>query len=223
MTFVHNDMCSSWEDMKSSQENGKRSYTTHDGTVYPSMTTVLSLRSAEGIAAWRKKVGEEEAERVLSKASTRGTIIHELCEDYVNNKEIDFSKIGPTYVQTFKDMQKQLDQHVGMVYGQEIALYSDYLEMAGRVDCIAEWRGKLSIVDYKTARKPKQRKWIRNYFMQAAGYAVMFEECFKVPITQLVILMAVDGEGTREFIEHRDDHIGELVSLRKEYKEKFGV
>lgn len=222
MTFVHDDLCSSWDDLSSSQENGKRYYVTHDGVVYPSMTTVLQLRSAAGIAEWKKKVGEKEAEKVLAKASTRGTLIHELCEDYVNNKDIDYSKIAPTYLQTFKDMKKELDLNMGKVYGQEIALYSDFLEMAGRVDCIAEWQGKLSIVDYKTARKPKKRKYIRNYFMQAAGYAVMFEECFKVPITQLVILMAVDGEGTEVFIEHRDDHIGELISLRKEYKEKFG-
>ena len=223
MQFEHVNDLADWKDLESTQEDGKRYYLTPKGVRYPSMTTVLQLRSAEGIAKWKARVGEEEASKVLTQASRRGTLIHQLCEDYVNNKEIDKSDIMPFDMDNFNSIKKELDQHVGKVYGQEIALYSDYLEMAGRVDCIAEWKGKLSIIDYKTSRKVKKREYIKNYFMQAAGYAVMFEERFGVPIKQLVILMAVDHEGAHEFIEDRDDHIHDLIELRIEYKQKFDI
>lgn len=221
--FEHVDLLSEWADLDSTQEDGKRYYLTPKGVRYPSMTTVLQLLTKEGIEAWKARVGEEEAQKVLTQASRRGTLIHQLCEDYVNNKDIDKAKLMPSDLENFNNLKKELDQHVGKVYGQEVALFSDYLELAGRVDCIAEWKGKLSIIDYKTARKVKKREHIKNYFMQAAGYAVMFEERFGIPITQLVILMAVDHNGVHEFIEHRDDHIHDLCDLRKQYKQKYSI
>lgn len=149
--------------------------------------------------------------------------MHKLCEDYVNNEEIDTESLMPLDLQNFNALKEQMDKHFGKVYGQEIALYSDFLEMAGRVDCIAEYKGKLSIIDYKTSKKVKKRSNIKNYFMQAAGYAVMFEEIFKKPINNLVILMSVDHEGVVEFVEKRDDHIHDLIELRKKYKEKNNI
>ena len=187
------------------------------------MTTVLQLMTAEGIAKWRARVGDEVANKISAQASRRGTLMHKLCEDYVNNEEIDTDKLMPLDYQNFNALKEQMDKHFGKVYGQEIALYSDFLEMAGRVDCIAEYKGKLSIIDYKTSKKVKKRENIKNYFMQAAGYAVMYEEIFKQPINQLVILMSVDHEGVVEFVEKRDDHIHDLIALRKKYKDKHNI
>ena len=219
--FIHESL--DWNDLDSVQEDGKRFYLTPSGKKYPSMTTVLQLMTAEGIAKWRARVGEEVANKISAQASRRGTLMHKLCEDYVNNEEIDTESLMPLDLQNFNALKEQMDKHFGKVYGQEIALYSDFLEMAGRVDCIAEYKGKLSIIDYKTSKKVKKRSNIKNYFMQAAGYAVMFEEIFKKPINNLVILMSVDHEGVVEFVEKRDDHIHDLIELRKKYKEKNNI
>ena len=219
--FIHESL--DWNDLDSVQEDGKRFYLTPSGKKYPSMTTVLQLRTAEGIAKWRARVGDEVANKISAQASRRGTLMHKLCEDYVNNEEIDTESLMPLDLQNFNALKEQMDKHFGKVYGQEIALYSDFLEMAGRVDCIAEYKGKLSIIDYKTSKKVKKRSNIKNYFMQAAGYAVMFEEIFKKPINNLVILMSVDHEGVVEFVEKRDDHIHDLIELRKKYKEKNNI
>ena len=219
--FIHESL--DWNDLETVQEDGRRFYLTPSGKKYPSMTTVLQLMTAEGIAKWRARVGDEVANKISAQASRRGTLMHKLCEDYVNNEEIDTDKLMPLDYQNFNALKEQMDKHFGKVYGQEIALYSDFLEMAGRVDCIAEYKGKLSIIDYKTARKAKKRENIKNYFMQAAGYAVMYEEIFKQPINQLVILMSVDHEGVVEFVEKRDDHIHDLIALRKKYKDKHNI
>ena len=219
--FIHESL--DWNDLDSVQEDGKRFYLTPSGKKYPSMTTVLQLMTAEGIAKWRARVGEEVANKISAQASRRGTLMHKLCEDYVNNEEVDTESLMPLDLQNFNALKEQMDKHFGKVYGQEIALYSDFLEMAGRVDCIAEYKGKLSIIDYKTSKKVKKRSNIKNYFMQAAGYAVMFEEIFKKPINNLVILMSVDHEGVVEFVEKRDDHIHDLIELRKKYKEKNNI
>ncbi len=219
--FIHESL--DWTDLDSVQEDGKRFYLTPSGKKYPSMTTVLQLMTAEGIAKWRARVGDEVANKVSAQASRRGTLMHKLCEDYVNNEEVDTESLMPLDLQNFNALKEQMDKHFGKVYGQEIALYSDFLEMAGRVDCIAEYKGKLSIIDYKTSKKVKKRSNIKNYFMQAAGYAVMFEEIFKKPINNLVILMSVDHEGVVEFVEKRDDHIHDLIELRKKYKEKNNI
>ena len=219
--FIHESL--DWDDLSSTQEDGKRFYVTPSGKKYPSMTTVLQLMTAEGIAKWRAHVGDEVANKVSAQSTRRGTLMHKLCEDYVNNEEIDTSKLMPLDLQNFNALKEQMDIHFGKVYGQEIALYSDFLEMAGRVDCIAEYKGKLSIIDYKTSKKVKKKENIKNYFMQAAGYAVMYEEIFKQPINQLVILMSVDHEGVVEFVEKRDNYIHDLIALRKKYKEKHNI
>lgn len=219
--FIHESL--DWNDLETVQEDGRRFYLTPSGKKYPSMTTVLQLMTAEGIAKWRARVGDEVANKISAQASRRGTLMHKLCEDYVNNEEIDTDKLMPLDYQNFNALKEQMDKHFGKVYGQEIALYSDFLEMAGRVDCIAEYKGKLSIIDYKTSKKVKKRENIKNYFMQAAGYAVMYEEIFKQPINQLVILMSVDHEGVVEFVEKRDDHIHDLIALRKKYKDKHNI
>jgi genome maintenance exonuclease 1 len=85
------------------------------------------------------------------------------------------------------------------------------------VDCIAEYNGKLSIIDFKTASKPKRREWISSYFMQCAAYAIMYEEMTGIPVTQLVVLIAVEDEAPQVFIEKRNDWAKPLIAVRKRF------
>jgi len=200
--------------------DGKRHYQTPDGNVYPSVTTITSLHGKEGILAWRKRVGEEEANKISNKAATRGTRVHKLCEDYLNN-ELSFEGAMPNSIALFKQMQPFLDKYIGKVYGIECPLYSHHLRVAGKSDCIAQFDGKNAVVDFKTANKPKQEHWIQNYFMQCAAYAVAFEERTKISIPRIAIVVAVEGDSPQLFIKKRDDYIDMFISYRKQYDEQL--
>tara|TARA_R110000851_G_scaffold137589_1_gene273581 strand:- start:167 stop:835 length:669 start_codon:yes stop_codon:yes gene_type:complete len=206
--------------LKRETVDGKRYYLTPEGKKYPSVTTVSSIFAKEGIIKWRKRVGEEQATKITTQASTRGTAVHKICEDYINNDDSYLNKQMPGNIQSFNDIKPIIDSSINNVVMQECPLYSDFLEVAGTVDCIAEWNGKLSIIDFKTSRKPKKKEWIDNYFMQTAAYAVMFEERTKQPVEQLVILITVDGEDPQIFIEKRDNWIWKFVDARSEYRRR---
>lgn len=194
-----------------------RTYTTPEGNKYPSITTCLSILSRDSIAAWRARVGEEEANRVSAKAAGRGTRVHQMCEDYINNK-LDISKYTPADKETFLSIKSILDENIGLVRGQEVPLYSDYLGVAGRVDCVADWNGRLAVIDFKTSKKPKKKEWISSYFMQAAAYCVMWEERTGIPIDKTVIVVAVDGDEPQVFEEKRDNFIQPCIETIIRYK-----
>ena len=200
-----------------------RYYKTPTGVLYPSVTTVTGLLGAEGIKAWRRKVGEEEATRISTQASIRGTRIHQLCEDYLNNDDIDVSKYSYQDASNFSLLKLELDANLDNIHLQEVRLYSDYLKMAGTVDCVAEWKGKLSIIDFKTAKKAKNRSYITNYFCQASAYAVMYEERYNIPISRIVILISVDDEYPQIFEDRRDTYIKPLMDIRENYRLTYGV
>ena len=200
-----------------------RVYNTPDGNRYPSVTTILSELSKASIIAWRKRVGAEEANRISTQAGSRGTKVHQICEDYLNNKPDYLDGQMPANVFTFKQIQPILDQYVDNIQYLEAPLYSDFLKTAGRVDCIAEFDGKLSIIDFKTSRKPKKKEWISNYFMQASCYAVMYEERTEIPVSRTVVIIAVDGSEPQVFVENRDNFIEGFVDARVSYKEKYNV
>lgn len=200
-----------------------RYYKTPTGALYPSVTTVTGLMNQKAIKEWRARVGEEEANRISTTAATRGTRIHQLCENYINNDEIDTTKYSFNDALNFQTLKPYLDNHIDNVHLQEVRLYSDYLQMAGTVDCIAEWKGKLAIIDFKTARKAKNREYILNYFCQAAAYAIMYEESFNIPVPRIVILISVDNEEPQVFEDYRDRYVEQLLKVRQEYKDKYGV
>jgi hypothetical protein len=193
--------------------DGSRRYFTDSGAAYPSVTTVLNVLSRDSIQKWKDRVGEEVANRVSRQASTRGTKIHLLCEDILNNKDIDMANMSLLDKEMFMNFRPLLNR-IDNIHGQEIALYSDHLRLAGRVDCIAEYEGKLSIIDFKTSAKPKRKDWIGSYFAQAAAYAVMYEERTGIPIDQSVIMVAVEGDDPQVFIEKRDNYVELLLSAR---------
>ena len=215
-TFIHHDLPKLERDTK---PDGTRLYKTPSGKSYPSVTTVTGLHTAKGIAEWRKRVGNEEANRISGKASARGTRIHQYCEDYLRGNLFEADMFD---LEMFNSIKFLLDQ-VDNIHCLEDQLYSDHLQIAGTVDCIGEFQGKLSVIDFKTASRPKDRDDIHNYFMQCAAYSVAFEEMTGIPIGRLVIIMAVDNDDPRWFIEKRDNWIGGFNKLRLDYKHKYGV
>ena len=218
--FKHLNTKLEYDDLIAETSSKGRVYTTPTGTKYPSITTVLGILSEDGIRAWRKRVGEEEATRISTRAANRGTAVHSITERYINN-EVDYAEgFMPNVIQNFTDFKSVLDERLTNIRAQEVPLYSDHLRLAGRVDCVAEFDGILSIVDFKTSRKLKKKEWITGYFAQEAAYAIMWEERTGEPITQLVTLITVDNEQPQVFIEHRDNWTELLLKTRDEYERR---
>jgi len=222
--FEHEKVDLGYADLDANTTSNGRLYSTPSGGL-PSITTVLSILSEEHIQRWRARVGEEEANKISHRASTRGTAVHSIIENYINNEENYQEGFMPNVVENFRAVQNVLDTRIGKVYGQEAPLYSDHLGVAGRVDCVAEFDGKLSIIDFKTSRKLKKEEWITNYFIQESAYAIMWEERTGMPITQLVTIISVDDEDPQVFIEHRDNWTSKLIETINEYKRRklFGM
>lgn len=197
-----------------------RKYKTPEGVNLPSITTVLSILSRESIAKWRARVGAAEANRISHRASTRGTSVHEIIEKYVNNDPNFKDGYTPDIIASFLDLKPILDERLSKVYAQEAPLYSNHLGVAGRVDCVGIFDGKPSIIDYKTSMKPKRKDWIKNYFMQEAAYAIMWEERTGQPIVQLVTVISVDNAPPQVFVEHRDNWVRPLRETIEKYNEE---
>lgn len=215
-TFIHHDLPKLERDTK---PDGTRVYKTPSGFSYPSVTTVTGMLNKASIMEWRKRVGEAEANRISTKAANRGTRIHQYCEDYLRGNIFEADMFD---LQMFNSIKPLLDQ-IDNIHCLEDPLYSDHLEVAGTVDCIAEFQGKLSIIDFKTSSRPKDRDDIHNYFMQTAAYAVAFEERTGIPVGRMVIIMAVEDDEPRWFIEKRDNWVAGFKKLRLEYKNKFAL
>lgn len=200
-----------------------RRYRTPTGNLYPSITTVLSITQKDHIAKWRAKVGEEKATEVSNRATLRGTRVHSICENYINGDVDKLTNLGYDDLSTFRSLKPIIDQYIDDIVVQEVALFSDKLKVAGRTDCIANYGGVLSVIDFKTSTKQKKVEWIGNYFAQGAAYAVMFEEMTGRPIEQIVILIACDIGEPQVFIVKRDDHIDNFVSIRKQFESLYNV
>lgn len=224
--FQHKGSGLDYDDLECVTESTGRRYVTPEGKKYPSITTVLSILSEDSIREWRARVGEEEANKISHRAASRGTAVHSIIEDYINNKDI-FEKglYMPNIVHDFKRVQDILDERIGVVYAQEVPLYSDVLGIAGRVDCIAEFDGVLSVIDFKTSRKTKKKEWIENYFIQESFYAAAFYERTGIPIKQIVTIISVDNAESQVFVEEPLNWLPKLIKVRKEYsrREFFGT
>ena len=218
--FEHKEVDLGYKDLTAETGPNGRKYLAPNGVSYPSVTTVLSILSEEAIQRWRARVGEEEANKISHRASTRGTAVHSIIEKYIDNEENFAEGFMPNILESFQAVQEILDTRIGGVYAQEAALYSDHLGLAGRVDCVAEFDGKLSIVDFKTSRKTKKKEWIEGYFIQESAYAIRWEERTGMPITQLVTIISVDNEDPQVFIEHRDNWTSKLLETINEYKRR---
>lgn len=180
-----------------------------------SITSVTSHKNRQFFANWRKKVGEEEADKITRQATSRGTDFHTLAENYFYNKELPSVQTLSEYM--FKISKETLNR-INNIYALESSLYSKVLGVAGTVDAIAEFDGELAIIDFKTSKKPKPREWIEHYFVQAAAYACMFYEMTDIPIKKLVILMACENG---ECVVYEEYDKSKYIKLLIEYIREF--
>ena len=193
---------------------GGRYYETPTGAKYPSVTSITKLHNQESIQAWKDKVGEEEAGKISRRALARGNKIHSLAEKNLLNEgdlSDDFSKTD------FGVMIPYLDK-INNIHCLETQLYSDHLKTAGTVDCIGEYDGKLTVIDFKTSAKLKKREWVKDYFMQCSAYAVMYEERTGTPIERLLLIINVEDEGVQLMDGKRDDYIDDFLDLRETFR-----
>ena len=201
--------------------DGVRYYDTPDQKLV-SITSVISFFNRDKFAKWRKRVGEEKANEITRKATSRGTDMHTLTEHYLKNEELPVVKPLPDFL--FKIAKPELNK-IDNIHTLEGSLYSKELGVAGTVDCIAEYDGELAIIDFKTSKKPKPREWIDHYFVQCMAYGCMLYELTGISVKKLVIIMACEN-GECVVYEERDkskyiklltEYIGEFVRDRLEF------
>jgi hypothetical protein len=217
--FVHLNNAPLIDLIAETTQNG-RMYVTPDGNKYPSVTTVIGAKSKSSIVQWRKRVGEAEANRISSRAALRGTNLHLMNEDYLNNifdEEKYKDKVLPLFM--FKHLKPFLNK-INNIHVLEGALYSDRLQLAGRVDCIAEYENELAIIDFKTSTEPKKREWIENYIAQECAYAMMYYERTGIKVKKLVTLIACEDGEVQVFQEYDiKKYMGVLMSYINHWKE----
>ena len=180
-----------------------------------SITSVTSHFNKEIFVKWRKRVGNEEADKITKAATGRGTDMHTLTEHYLKNEELP--KVRPISDFLFKISKGHLNK-INNIYALEGPLYSKELGIAGTVDCIAEYDGELAIIDFKTSKKPKPRDWIEHYFVQCMAYGCMLYEMKGIPIKKLIIIMACEN-GECVIYEERDK--AKYIKLLQQYITKF--
>jgi genome maintenance exonuclease 1 len=212
-------------ELDSIMTDGGRFYITPSGDQYPSITTVLSaMQSAEKkqvLENWRARVGEQEANKVSRQATSRGTGMHTICENYTSNFPNPMRGHMPTAVEMFKRIQHVLDDRVGTIYGNEIALFSNKLKAAGRTDMLAQFDGIRTVVDFKTSKREKKESWITDYFLQSTAYAIMIEEMYgDIKVPQIAIVIAVeDGETSNNqvFVKRTADYREQVFQIFSQY------
>ena len=197
----------------------KRFYVTPECKEYPSITTVLSPRNKEGLMKWRKKVGNDVATHIANKAAVRGSKVHKMCEDYLNGLDMEKHKKDFLPYCLFNELKNQTFDNINDVIGQELVLYSDKYKIAGRTDLIANYKGELSIVDFKTSTNERKDSYNENYYIQTSAYAEMFEELTGQPINQIVILVVTEDGIVQEFIKDKQEYIPLLEQTLEEWYE----
>jgi len=199
--------------LETKEANGKRYYLLPSGKYVPSVTTMLGYFKKDVIQEWRKRVGEQEANKISNRASTRGTKFHNLIQKYLENTPLPTllnESVMPNMKQAFYDMEETLDR-IDNIHYIESSLYSEKMKLAGRTDVIAEFDGVLSVIDFKTSSRPKTEFMIEDYFLQATCYALMYEERTDNPIEQIVIIISTDGLNEPQvFVKNKIEYIDKL-------------
>ena len=206
-------------ELKTKTVDKKRYYITPEGNEYPSITTELSPRNKEGLMKWRKKVGNDVATHIANKAAVRGSKVHKMCEDYLNGLDMEKHKKDFLPYCLFNELKNQTFDNINGVIGQELVLYSDKYKVAGRTDLIANYKGELSIVDFKTSTNERKDSYNENYYIQTSAYAEMFEELTGQPINQIVILVVTEDGIVQEFIKDKQEYIPLLEQTLEEWYE----
>ena len=181
-----------------------------------SITSVTSHFNKEIFVNWRKKVGNETADKITKAATKRGTDMHTLTEHYLKNDQ-ELPEVPPISEFLFKIAKGELNK-INNIYALEGPLYSKELGIAGTVDCIAEYKGELAIIDFKTSKKPKPREWIEHYFVQAMAYGCMLYEMKGIPVKKLVIIMSCENG---ECVVYEENDKEKYIKLLSKYIQKF--
>ncbi|MGY8704022.1 MAG: PD-(D/E)XK nuclease family protein, partial [Candidatus Poseidoniales archaeon] len=203
-------------ELKTKTIDRKRFYVTPHNNYYPSITTVLSIRNKKGLMEWRNRVGNDVANYVASKAAARGTKVHHMCEDYLNNQHTELPDKWEKHKKDFlpwcifSELKDKVLGNINDIYAQECGLYSDKYKVAGRVDCIAKYNGVLSIIDFKTSTKERSDSWNENYYIQCSAYAEMFTERTGIEVSQIVILVVTEDGTVQEFIKEKYEYLDSL-------------
>lgn len=204
-----------------------RLYVTPEGARLPSVTSVTGNTTKEGILEWRAKVGEKEANRISRKASSRGTAVHNLAEKYIlNDSKFDeaYKKAMPDAVDLFHKIRRTLNKTVTAIHALETQIWSDYLKVAGTVDCIGMYNGKLAVIDFKTSAKPKEERWIEHYFMQTSAYACAWYELTKEPINNLVVIVANDADNEAQVFQKTTyTYLNKFRLARDQFYNDYGI
>jgi len=196
-----------------------RHYTTPTGEKLPSITTILGktkpLESQQSIESWKKREGDA-AYHITELSKIYGTKTHEAIEDTLHNHIplLTSEMVAFHYNNLFKYLKK-----INNIVGIELILYSKSLGIAGTADCIAEYDGVLSILDYKTKRKPQREEWLEDPFIQATAYSIMFEELTGITIPQIVVLVSSENGDTQEFVKDPNNYKEKLYTRIKLYNE----
>ena len=202
--------------------NRKRFYVTPTG-LFPSITTVLGARKEKqkGLAKWRERVGNDVANHIMRTAAGRGTAVHHMCEDFLNNKEVIKEEQSFLPLCLFSQLKPTLEKSINNIFAQECGLWSEKYRLAGRVDCIAEWNGVPSIIDFKTSRSERKDDYNFEYYMQASAYAEMFEERTGIEINQIVILVVTEDGLVQEFVREKHDYLEPLIETIDMFTEQW--
>ena len=206
--FIHNDTdLSLLPNTKVKKIEGYRFYDI-DGQNYPSVTSILGIRKKEGLQKWRDSIGEDVANWEMNRAARRGKSFHKLVEQYLNNETPSIRDVLPLGL--FRLAKPYIDQ-INNIRLLEKIMVSPKLTIAGQVDCVAEYNGKLSVIDFKSANKERKEDWIENYFLQCTAYSSMYEETFGEKIEQIVVLLAAEDGTMTAYVKDPQDYIEELV------------
>lgn len=206
------------ENLPTKTINGKRHYHV-DGEYYPSVTTALSVKEeGEALKKWKERLGPEKAAAHMKRSAERGERLHSMLEAYVKNEPIEYPKYLPSTVELFMQIQPELDANLGQIYAIERPLYSKKLGVAGRVDMIADWKGKPAVIDFKGSDRPKKHEWIHGYFMQESLYGYMTFEMRNLFIPKIITLVATPLLDKAQVFEERT---GEWLPKAIELVEKF--
>ena len=206
-TFVDLDK-SNLPKTKGKNVNGFRFYDI-EGKPYPSVTSVLGIRKKKELKEWRDKIGKDVANWEMNRAARRGSALHTLVEQYLKDETPSIRGVLPLGL--FKLLKPYVDQ-IDNIHLLETIMFSKKLTIAGQVDCVAEYNGKLSVIDFKSANSERKENWIDNYFLQTTAYAMMYEENFGTPIEQIVILIAAEDGSVAAHVKEKKDYIDELIT-----------
>ena len=216
MNFTHCNYLGDLE-LNKKETNGIRLYNLPNGDWVPSITSVTSFYNRQIFIDWRKRVGIEEANRITKRATTRGTDFHEAAQAYLMNLQMDWNEFMPLTKIMFAHAKPYLDK-INNIHAIERTLYSEYLGLAGRVDCIGEYEGELAVIDFKTSDKIKPEKWLENYFVQEMFYASAYYELTGISVKKLITLMVTPSGDVKVFDKrNKDDYIKLLVRYIKEF------